>query len=217
MMCNVSYVVWRYSMLNELIDSREERRVKAVGSSWSSGLPVSKVQGKEPSMMLGCKKWLHSVMPTIKNGSPHSKSKCPSTISTSFNSRCKFEWLSIFMHWNIGQYRVLTNSISSMLLKCQIEHSSSSHTNASSTSVWANDSLDLYLTSPYLFTLRYENLLYFISYIQSILSKTVSYTLVNQIMCSTTLHRPLCEHLVNRRVGRGTHLSKGSSMTATAF
>jgi hypothetical protein len=37
MMCNVSYVVCRYSMLNGLIDSREVRRVKAAGSSWSSG------------------------------------------------------------------------------------------------------------------------------------------------------------------------------------
>jgi hypothetical protein len=61
--------------------------------------------------------------------------------------------------------------------------------------------------------LRYENLLYFISYIQSILSKTVSYTLVNQIMCSITLHRPLWEHLVNRRASWGTHLSKGFSTT----
>jgi hypothetical protein len=32
-------------------------------------------------------------------------------------------------------------------------------------------------------------------------------------MCSITLHRPLWEHLVNRRAGRGTHLSKGTSMT----
>jgi hypothetical protein len=66
---------------------------------------------------------------------------------------------------------------------------------------------------PCLPMLRYENLLYFISYIQSILSKTVSYTLVNQIMCSITLHRPLWEDLGNRREGRGTHFSKGSSMT----
>jgi hypothetical protein len=66
---------------------------------------------------------------------------------------------------------------------------------------------------PCLPTPRYENLLYFISYIQSILSKTVSYTLVNKIMCSITLHRPLWEHLENRRAGQGTHLSKGSSTT----
>jgi hypothetical protein len=59
----------------------------------------------------------------------------------------KFEWLSIFMHWNIGQYRVLMNSISGMLPKCQVERSSPSHTNASSTSVWANGSLDLYPAS----------------------------------------------------------------------
>jgi hypothetical protein len=37
MMCNMSYVVCRYSMLNGVIDSRELRRAKVVGSSWSSG------------------------------------------------------------------------------------------------------------------------------------------------------------------------------------
>jgi hypothetical protein len=37
MMCNVSYVVYRYSMLNGLIDSREVRWAKAAGSSQSSG------------------------------------------------------------------------------------------------------------------------------------------------------------------------------------
>jgi hypothetical protein len=37
MMCNVSYVVCGYSMLNGVIDSREVRRVKAVGRSQSSG------------------------------------------------------------------------------------------------------------------------------------------------------------------------------------
>jgi TorA maturation chaperone TorD len=37
MMCNVSYVVCGYSMLNGVIDSREVRRVKAAGLSWSSG------------------------------------------------------------------------------------------------------------------------------------------------------------------------------------
>jgi hypothetical protein len=36
MICNVTYVVCRYSMLNGLIDSREVRRVKAAGPSWSS-------------------------------------------------------------------------------------------------------------------------------------------------------------------------------------
>jgi hypothetical protein len=125
----------------------------------------------------------------------------------------KFESLSIFMHWNIGQYKVLTNSISDMLPKCRVERSGSSHNNASSTAVWANGSLDLYPALP---TLRYENLLYFIFYIQSILSKIISYTLVNQIMCTITLHRPLWEHLGNRRAGRGTHLSKGSSTTVRA-
>jgi hypothetical protein len=38
MMCNVSYVVCRYSMLNGLIGSREVIRAKAAGSSWSSGI-----------------------------------------------------------------------------------------------------------------------------------------------------------------------------------
>jgi hypothetical protein len=33
MMCNVSYVVCRYSMLNGVIDSSEVRRVKEVGPS----------------------------------------------------------------------------------------------------------------------------------------------------------------------------------------
>jgi hypothetical protein len=66
---------------------------------------------------------------------------------------------------------------------------------------------------PRLPTLRYENLMYFISYIQLILWKMISYTMVNQIMCSITLHRPLWEYLVNMRAGWGTQLSKGSSMT----
>jgi hypothetical protein len=38
MMCNVSYVVCRYSMLNGVIDSREVGRAKAAGSSRSSGV-----------------------------------------------------------------------------------------------------------------------------------------------------------------------------------
>jgi Ni,Fe-hydrogenase III large subunit len=37
MMCNVSYVVCRYSILNGVIDSREVRRAKATGPSRSSG------------------------------------------------------------------------------------------------------------------------------------------------------------------------------------
>jgi hypothetical protein len=36
MMCNVSYVVCRYSVLNRVIDSREVRGAKAAGPSWSS-------------------------------------------------------------------------------------------------------------------------------------------------------------------------------------
>jgi hypothetical protein len=36
MMCNVSYVICRYSILNGVIDSMEVRIVKATGSSWSS-------------------------------------------------------------------------------------------------------------------------------------------------------------------------------------
>jgi hypothetical protein len=36
MMCNASYIVCRYFILNGLIDSREVRRAKAVGSPWSS-------------------------------------------------------------------------------------------------------------------------------------------------------------------------------------
>jgi hypothetical protein len=56
MMCNVTYVVCRYSMLNGVIDSREVRRAKAAGPSWSSGAAVDKDQGKAPSRTLGCKK-----------------------------------------------------------------------------------------------------------------------------------------------------------------
>jgi hypothetical protein len=37
--------------------------------------------------------------------------------------------------------------------------------------------------------------------------------MVIQIMCSIIFHRPLWEHLVNRRAGQETHLSKGSSTT----
>jgi hypothetical protein len=37
MMCTVSYVLCRYSMLNGVIDSREVGRVKAAGPSWRSG------------------------------------------------------------------------------------------------------------------------------------------------------------------------------------
>jgi hypothetical protein len=37
MMCNVSYVVCRYSMLNGVIDSREVRRAKEADLSRSSG------------------------------------------------------------------------------------------------------------------------------------------------------------------------------------
>jgi hypothetical protein len=81
------------------------------------------------------------------------------------------------------------NSISDMIPKCRIERSSSCYNNTSSTSVLANDSLDLYPVP----TPGYENLLYFISYTQSILSKIVSYTLVNHIHL-LTLHRPLWEH-----------------------
>jgi hypothetical protein len=37
MMCNVIYVVCRYSMLNGVIDSKEVRRANVAGPSWSSG------------------------------------------------------------------------------------------------------------------------------------------------------------------------------------
>jgi hypothetical protein len=37
MMCNVSYVVCRYSMLNGVIYFREVRKAKATSPSWSSG------------------------------------------------------------------------------------------------------------------------------------------------------------------------------------
>jgi hypothetical protein len=37
MMCIVTYVVCRYSMLNGMIDSREVGKAKVAGLSWSSG------------------------------------------------------------------------------------------------------------------------------------------------------------------------------------
>jgi hypothetical protein len=37
MMCNVTYIVCKYSILNGVIDSREVRRAKAAGTSRSSG------------------------------------------------------------------------------------------------------------------------------------------------------------------------------------
>jgi hypothetical protein len=71
--------------------------------------------------------------------------------------------------------------------------------------------------APWSFTLPpntqvWELVVFYILYSINII-KTVSYTLVNKIMCSITLHRPLWEHLENRRAGQGTHLSKGSSTT----
>jgi hypothetical protein len=121
----------------------------------------------------------------------------------------KFEWLSIFMHWNIGQYRVLMNSISSMLPKCRL--------NVQVPAIPMPPPPPFEPMAPWTFTpppnAQVRELVIFLTYIQSILPKTVSYTLVNQIMCSITLHQPLWEHLRNRRAGRGTHLSKGSSMT----
>jgi hypothetical protein len=56
MMCNVSYVVCIYSMLNGVIHSREVRKVKAAARRGAQGLPVGKDQGKAPSRTLGCNK-----------------------------------------------------------------------------------------------------------------------------------------------------------------
>jgi hypothetical protein len=102
------------------------------------------------------------------------------------------------------------NSISGMLPKCGVECSSSRHNNTSSTSVWANGSLDLYPASQ-LPGMRTCCILYLIfnQYYQK--SSLIPWSMKS--ICSITLHQPLWEHLVNRRVGRGTHLSKGSSMT----
>jgi hypothetical protein len=114
------------------------------------------------------------------------------------------------MHWNIGQYRVLMNSISCMLPKCWVERSSSRHNNTSSTSVWANGSLDLYRASRCSGT-RTCCILYLIfnQYCQK--SSLIPWSINS--MCSIALHRPLWEHRVNMRVGRGTHLFKVSSIT----
>jgi hypothetical protein len=102
------------------------------------------------------------------------------------------------------------NSISGMLPKCWVERSSSYHNNTSSTSIWANGSLDLYPASrrP---DMRACCILYLIlnEYYQK--SSLIPWSIKS--ICSITLHRPLWEHLVNRRAGRGTHLSNGSSTT----
>jgi hypothetical protein len=102
------------------------------------------------------------------------------------------------------------NSISGMHLKCWVECSSSRHNNTSSTSICANGSLDLYLTS------RCSGMITcFILY----LTLNPYYQKLSLIpwsiksICSVTHHRRLWEHLVNRRVGRGNHLSKDSLMT----
>jgi hypothetical protein len=55
MMCNVSYVVCKYFMLNGVIDYREVRRAKAVARHGAQGLSVGKDQGKALSRTLGCK------------------------------------------------------------------------------------------------------------------------------------------------------------------
>jgi hypothetical protein len=130
--------------------------------------------------------------------------QCPSTANA-----CKFEWFSIFMHWNIGQYGVLMNSISGTLPKCWVELSSSCHNSTSSTSVWANGSLDLYPTSRRPGMRTCILYLIFNQYYQK--SSLIPWSI--KLMCSITLHRSLWEHLVNKRAGQGTHLSKGSSTT----
>jgi hypothetical protein len=134
----------------------------------AQGLLVGKDQGKGSSRMIGRKKWLPRMMPTIKTGSPHIKSKC----------------------W--------------------VECSSSCHNNTSSTSVWANGSLDLYLTSG-CSVMRTCCILYLTlnQYYQKL--SLIPWSI--KLICIITLHRPLWEHLVNRRAGRGTHLFKGSSTT----
>jgi hypothetical protein len=81
MMCNVSYVVCRYSMLNGLIVSKEVRRTKEVGSSQSSGAASrqSSRQGAVEDVRL--QEVIAQRDAYFKNGSPHSKSKCHSTTS----------------------------------------------------------------------------------------------------------------------------------------
>jgi hypothetical protein len=114
----------------------------------AQGLPVGKVQGKTLSRTLGCKKWLHSVMLLSKLVHLVARANVPALCQGRSTADVgKFEWLSIFMHWNIGQYGVPTNSISGMLRKCRVERSCSRHTNASCTSIWSSGSLGLYPTS----------------------------------------------------------------------
>jgi hypothetical protein len=102
------------------------------------------------------------------------------------------------------------NFIAGMLPKWWVECSSSSHINTSSTSIWANGSLDLYPT-PRHPGMRTCCILYLIlnKYYQKL--SLIPWSIKS--ICSITLHRPLWEHLVNRRVGRETHLPKGSLMT----
>jgi hypothetical protein len=102
------------------------------------------------------------------------------------------------------------NSISGILPKCWVERSGSRHNNTSSTSIGANGSLDLYPASQ-CSSMRTCCILYLIlkQYYQKLFLIPWSITSI----CSIRLHRPLWEHLVNRRVGRGTHSSKGSSVT----
>jgi hypothetical protein len=97
-----------------------------------------------------------------------------------------------------------------MLPKCRVECSSSYHNYTSSTYVWANGSLDIYPTSRCSGRRTYCILYLTLNqYYQkpSLIPWSVKF------ICSITLHRPLWENLVNRRAGRGNHLSKGSSTT----
>jgi hypothetical protein len=149
------------------------------------------------------------MMPTIKTGLPHSKRECPTTTPTSFNNRCRYVWVILHYHWNIGQYWVLMNSISGMFPKCSLERSIFCYNNTSSTTVWANGSLDRYPAS-WRPDIRTCYILYLIlnQYYQK--PSLIPWSITS--ICSITLHRLLWEHLVNRRVSRGTYLSKDSSM-----
>jgi hypothetical protein len=102
------------------------------------------------------------------------------------------------------------NSISGMLPKCWVEHSSSSHNKFSSTSVWANGSSDF---TPPPDAQVWELVIFYILYSINIVKKPSLIPWLIKSMCSITLHQPVWEHLVNRRAGWGTHFSKGSSTT----
>jgi hypothetical protein len=63
----------------------------------------------------------------------------------------------------------------------------------------------------------WELIVFYIFYSINIIKKPSLIPWSIKLMCSIALHQPLWERLVNRRVGRGTHLSKDSSTILRAI